>query len=338
LKKTLKEIADLVNGQLLGDGDIEISGVSGIAEASAVDITFAVEPHLEAASQSGAAAILIPSTVTEFAKPAIRVENPRVAFVTLLQLFAPKQVIEPGIHPTAVVGAGVIMGDGVSIMAYAVIEEGVQIGSNTVIYPHTYIGSQVVIGRDALIYPNVTIREGCHIGDRVIVHSGAVIGSDGFGFVTVDGRHQKVPQVGNVLIEEDVEIGANVAIDRAAVASTIVKKGTKIDNLVHIAHNVVIGEHCYLVALTGIAGSTKVGNYVTFAGQSGSAGHLTIGDRCVFAAKAGVIGDVPAGSFYAGFPARPHKEWLRAEASGRKVPDLIKKIRDLERRLDAMEK
>lgn len=337
MKKTLREIADLINGILLGDGDVEITGVTNIEDATGADITFAVAPHLEKAALSSAAAIIIPSTVTEFAKPAIRVENPRVAFVQLLQTFAPQLAVEPGVHATAVIGKSVTIGNNVSIMAHVVIADHAKIGNNTIIYPHTYVGAEATIGDESLLYPNVTIGERCHVGQRVVIHSGAVIGSDGFGFITINGSHQKVPQVGNVVIEDDVEIGANSAIDRATISSTIVKRGTKVDNLVHIAHNVVIGEDCFLVAQTGIAGSTKVGNHVTFAGQSGCVGHLTISDNCVFAAKAGVIGDVPAGSFYAGFPARPHKEWLRAEASANKVPDLIKKVRDLEKRLAAIE-
>ena len=337
MKKTLREIANLINGVLLGDGDIEITGVTNIEDATATDIAFAVAPHLDKAAHSVAAAVIIPDTITEFARPAIRVENPRVAFVRLLQLFTPQIVVEPGIHDTAVVGKDVIIGENVAIMPHVVLADHVKIGNNTVVYPHTYIGHSAVVGSDNLIYSNVTVGENCHIGNNVIIHSGAVMGSDGFGFITVGGRHQKVPQVGNVVIEDDVEIGANVAIDRATTGSTIVKRGTKIDNLVHLAHNVVIGENCFLVAQTGIAGSVTVGNNVTFAGQCGSAGHLTVGDNCVFAARSAPIGDVPAGSFYAGFPARPHKDWLRAKASANRMPDLIKKVRDLERRLAAME-
>ena len=337
MKKTLREIANLINGVLLGDGDIEITGVTNIEDATATDIAFAVAPHLDKAALSSAAAVIIPNTITEFARPAIRVENPRVAFVSLLQLFTPRIVVEPGIHATVVIGKDVTIGENVCLMPYAVIGDQVTVGDNTIVYPHTYIGNHVTLGSDNIIYANVTIREGCHIGNRVIVHSGAVLGSDGFGFIPVAGRHQKVPQVGNVVIEDDVEIGANVTIDRATTGSTIVKRGTKIDNLVHLAHNVVIGENCFLVAQTGIAGSVIVGNNVTFAGQSGCAGHLTIGDNCVFSARSAPIGDVPAGSFYAGFPARPHKEWLRTKASTNKVPDLIKKVRDLEKRLAAIE-
>ena len=337
MKKTLREIADLINGTVSGDGDIEISGVTNIDDATVKDIAFAVPPHLDKAALSAAAAVIIPGSVIEFSKPAIRVENPRAAFVQLLKIFTPQVQVTPGIHETAVVGQGATIGKNVSILPYVVIGEGVTIGDNTIVYPHSYIGNQVAIGSDCLLYPNVTVYDGCRIGNRVIVHSGAVVGSDGFGFITAGGCHQKVPQVGNVLIEDDVEIGANVTIDRATTGSTIVKSGTKIDNLVHLAHNVVIGENCFLVAQTGIAGSVKVGNNVTFAGQTGCAGHLTIGDNCVFAARSAPIGDVPANSFYAGFPARPHKDWLRSQASGNKVPDLIKKVRDLEKRLASLE-
>jgi UDP-3-O-[3-hydroxymyristoyl] glucosamine N-acyltransferase len=337
LKKTLREIADLVSGVLLGDGDIEITGVTNIEDAGAADIVFAVPPHLDKAALSSAAAVIIPNTVTDFSKAAIKVENPRVAFTELLKIFTPKILVEPGIHTMAVVGKDVILGENVTIMAYAVIADHVKIGDNTIIYPHTYIGSEVTIGNDSIIYPNVTVREYCHIGNRSILNSGAVIGSDGFGYITVGGRHQKVPQVGNVIIEDDVEIGANATIDRATTGSTIVKRGTKIDNLVHLAHNVVVGENCFFVAQTGIAGSTIIGDNVTFAGQTGCAGHITIGDNCVFAARSAPISSVPAGSFYAGFPAKPHKEWLRGEAGINKMPDLIKKVRDLEKRLAAIE-
>lgn len=337
MKKKLSEIANLVNGILLGDGDIEISGVTNIEDAGATDIIFAVPPHLDKAALSDAAAVIIPNSVTDFAKPAIRVENPRVAFTELLKVFTPIILVEPGVHPTAVVGKDVTLGKNTTIMAYAVIADHVKIGDNTVVYPHSYIGVESTIGSDSIIYPNVTVREYCQIGNRAILHSGAVIGSDGFGFNTVNGRHQKVPQVGNVIIEDDVEVGANATIDRATTGSTLVKRGTKIDNLVHLAHNVVVGEDCFFVAQAGIAGSTKIGNHVTFAGQTGCAGHITIGDNCVFAARSALISDVPAGSFLAGFPAKPHKEWLRGEAGINKIPDLIKKIRDLEKRLNSIE-
>lgn len=338
MKKSLTEIAHMLGGAVLGETDPEITGVTNIEDAGPTDITFAVPPHLAKAAASAAAAVIVPPTVTEYPKPAIRVDNPRLAFTKVLELFIPPPAVKREIHPTAVIGDHVRLGHNVAVMAYSVVADNAVIGDNTILYPHTYLGSGTEVGNDSLLYANATVYAGCKLGNRVIVHSGAVIGSDGFGFVTVAGRHHKVPQVGTVIIEDDVEIGANTTIDRATTGSTLVKKGTKIDNLVHLAHNVVIGENCLLIALTGIAGSAKVGNNVTFAGQSGSAGHLTIGDNCVFAAKAGITGDVPPNSFYAGFPARPHREWLKAEAGARKVPDLAKRVQALEARIAELEK
>lgn len=337
MKKTLEELAALLNGEVVGDGSLLISGVTNIEEAGAEQITFAVAPHLEKAAVCAAGAVIIPADTEDFVKPAIRVANPRLAFTTLLQLFTPPLEVPRGVHPTAVLADTVKVGQNVAIMPYVVIEDDVTIGDNTVIYPHCHLGRGTTVGADTLLYANVSVREYTEIGNRVIIHSGTVLGSDGFGFVTVHGAHRKVPQVGNVVIGDDVEIGAQVAIDRATTGSTVVKQGTKIDNLVHLAHNVVIGEHCFLVAQTGIAGSAKVGHHVTFAGQSGSAGHLTIGDNCVFAARSAPISDVPSGSFFAGFPARPHKEWLRGEAAVQRVPELLKKVRELEKRLAKLE-
>ena len=241
------------------------------------------------------------------------------------------------VHDTAVVGENVKIGKNVAIMPHVVIADNVEIGDNTVIYPHTYIGENCSIGDNSTIYPNVTIREQSKVGNEVIIHSNTVVGSDGFGFVTQKGKHNKVPQVGNVVIEDNVEIGANVALDRATTGNTIIKSGTKIDNFVHIAHNVIVGENCLVVAQTGIAGSTIVGNNVTFAGQCGCVGHIKIGDNTVFAARSAPISDVPANSFYAGFPAKPHREWLKSKANVNKVPDMIKKIKELEKRLADLE-
>lgn len=338
MEKSLQEIARLVDGQLMGaDAEACVTGVTNIADAGPQDITFAVAPHIEKAAASAALAVLVPLDVESFAKPAIRVANPRLAFTRLLKEFTPQPKVVRGVHPTAVVDPTAVLGSNVAVAAHVVIEADAQIGDNAVIYPGGYIGASSRIGVDSILHPNVTVMQQCVIGDRVIIHSGAVIGSDGFGFVTVSGRHEKVPQVGNVVIADDVEIGANAAIDRATTGSTVIGRGSKIDNLVHLAHNVTIGEDCFLVAQTGIAGSAKVGNHVTFAGQSGSAGHLTIGDNCVFAARSAPIGDIPAGSFCAGFPARPHKEWLRSEAALKRLPDTLKKMKDLEARLAALE-
>lgn len=337
MEMTLKEISQVINGELIGDENLIISVVTNINDAEATAITFAVEPHLEAAKNSKAGAIIVERNVTDFKQNIIKVDNPRAAFMKLLVLFAPTVTIKKEVHPTAILGENVELGENVAIMPYVVIADNVKIGDNTVLYSHSFIGEKTVIGKDTVIYPNVTVREGSKIGNAVIIHSGAVIGSDGFGFVTQAGKHNKVPQVGNVIIEDNVEIGANVAIDRATTGSTIIKSGTKVDNLVHIAHNVVIGENGLVVAQTGIAGSTIVGSNVTFAGQCGCVGHIKIGDNTVFAARSAPINDVPANSFYAGFPAKPHKEWLRTKAGVNKVPDMLKKIKELEKRLAELE-
>ncbi|MBP2645313.1 MAG: UDP-3-O-(3-hydroxymyristoyl) glucosamine N-acyltransferase [Firmicutes bacterium] len=338
MKKTLKEIAQLVDGTLLGDVNPTISGITNIDDASAEHITFAVPPHLEKAAECAAGAVIIPDTVTEFAKPAIRVANPRLAFTKLLAVFTPPLTVKREIHATAVIGENVRVGNNVAVMAHAVVADNVIIGDNTIIYPHVYIGENVSIGCDTILYPNVTIYPGCVVGARVILHSGTVIGADGFGFVTVDGRHQKVPQIGNVIIEDDVEIGANAAVDSATTGSTVICKGTKTDNFVHFAHNVVVGENCLFAAFNGVSGSVKIGKNVTFGGQGGTAGHLSIGDYCTFGGRTGIIGDIPPKSFYSGFPARPHRDWLRNEAAMRKVPDLIKTVQQLEKRIAEMEK
>ena len=337
MEMTLKEISQVINGELIGDENLIISAVTNINDAEATAITFAVEPHLDAAKNSRAGAIIAEINVTDFKQNIIKVDNPRAAFMKLLVLFAPTVTIKKEVHPTAIIGENVELGENVAIMPYVVIADNVKIGDNTVLYSHSFIGEKTVIGKDSVIYPNVTVREGAQIGNAVIIHSGAVIGSDGFGFVTQAGKHNKVPQVGNVIIEDNVEIGANVAIDRATTGSTIIKSGTKVDNLVHIAHNVVIGENGLVVAQTGIAGSTIVGSNVTFAGQCGCVGHIKIGDNTVFAARSAPINDVPANSFYAGFPAKPHKEWLRTKAGVNKVPDMLKKIKELEKRLADLE-
>ncbi len=338
MKKTLQEIAALVDGNILGESEIEFTGATGLEQAGSTDITFAVEPHLAAAELCQAGAVIVPKTIAAYAKPAIQVENPRAAFTKLLELFTPPLKIKREIHPTAIVGEHVKIGKNVAIMPYVVIADEAIIDDDVVLYPHVYVGQGAKIGSGTMIYPNVTIREFCQIGERVIIHSGSVIGSDGFGFVTQAGTHSKVPQVGNVVIEDDVEIGANVGIDRATTGSTLIKRGTKLDNLVHIAHNVQIGEAGLIVAQTGIAGSTKVGHHVTFAGQCGCVGHIEIGDHCIFAARTAPISDVPSGSFYGGFPARPHKEWLKVQAGLHKTPDMIKKMRELEKRLAELEK
>ena len=338
MKKTLRELAEWVDGQVIGDAECWIEGVTGIDEAGPTALTFAVPPHLERALASQAGAVIVPDIVEAYGKPAIRVANPRVAFTKLLTLFSPPLQVEFGVHPSAVVGKNLVLADNVAVMAQVYIGNDVTIGAGTIVYPHTFIGDQVKIGQNCLIHPNVTIREGSVLGDRVIIQSGVVIGGDGFGYVTVDGEHLKVPQVGNVILEDDVEIGSNTAVDRATTGSTVIKRGTKVDNLVHIAHNDVIGEHCFIVAQTGISGSVTVGHHVTLAGQTGTAGHINIGANSVFIGRAGITKDTPANYFGAGTPARPHQEWLREQVALHKLPDALRKLRDLEKRIAEIEK
>ncbi|MBQ3452434.1 MAG: UDP-3-O-(3-hydroxymyristoyl)glucosamine N-acyltransferase, partial [Selenomonadaceae bacterium] len=302
MEKTLRELAELIGGSLTGDGSEKISGLSNIKMARAGDLIFAVPPHLDAAKTCAASAVLIPLDTENFPKPAIKVQDPRAAFAKLLEMFTPKIKIPVGISPKAHIGKDAKISDGATIMPFAVIDDGAEIKSGVIIYPHVYIGQHATIGEDTVVYSSATVREFCKIGKRCVIHSSAVIGSDGFGFTTSNGVHTKVPQVGNVVIEDDVEIGAHVGIDRAAMGSTVIGHGTKIDNLVHIAHNCKIGANCLIVAQTGISGSTTVGDNVTFGGQVGTVGHIHIGGNSVYAARSGITKNMPEGFFGAGFP------------------------------------
>ncbi len=338
MEKFLYEIAELIEGEVMGEGMTKISGLSNITMAQAGDLIFAVPPHMDEAKTSAASAVLIPFDMQDFPKPAIKVKDPRAAFATLLELFTPKLDIPKGISPKAHIGKNVTISDDVTIMPFAVIDDGAEIHSGAIIYPHVYIGQHATIGEGTIIYSSATVREFCKVGKRCVIHSSAVIGSDGFGFTTAGGVHTKVPQVGNVIVEDDVEIGAHVGIDRAAMGSTIIGHGTKIDNLVHIAHNCKIGANCLIVAQTGISGSTTVGDNVTFGGQVGTVGHITIGGNSVYAARSGISKSMPEGFFGSGFPIQSHSEWLRQQVALKKVPELIEKIRRLERELETLTK
>ena len=338
MEKTLREIAALTDGELAGDGEILISGLANITGARSGDLIFAVPPHLDEAKISEASAVLIPFDAENFPKPAIKVKDPRAAFATLLELFMPKLEIPVGVSSKAHLGKNVKISAGASIMPFAVVDDGAEIKNGAIIYPHVYIGQHASIGEDTIIYSSATVREFCKVGSRCVIHSSAVIGSDGFGFTTKDGIHKKVPQVGNVILEDDVEIGAHVGIDRAAMGSTIIGRGTKIDNLVHIGHNCKIGANCLIVAQTGISGSTTVGDNVTFGGQVGTVGHITIGGNSVYAARSGISKSMPEGFFGAGFPIQSHSDWLRHQAALRKVPELLEKIHRLESELELLKK
>ncbi|MEG0797171.1 MAG: UDP-3-O-(3-hydroxymyristoyl)glucosamine N-acyltransferase [Acidaminococcaceae bacterium] len=339
MKKTLRELATLLQGQLdSSTPEMLIDGVNGLEEATATEISFAVPPYIEASQASRAGALVLPVDAQYQGKAVIRVANPRAAFAQLLDIFRHPEEVERVISPQAVIDPTAVLGKDVAILPFAVIAAGAVIGDNTVIYPHVYIGKNVHLGADCVIYPSVTIRENCLVGDRVILQAGAVIGGDGFGYITTAGKHSKVLQAGNVVLKDDVEIGNNTCIDRATAGSTVIGAGTKIDNLVHLGHNDVLGDNCLVVAQVGLSGSTVVGNNVTLAGQTGSVGHIQIGDNCVFAARSGITNNVEANSFCAGFPAVPHREWLKQEVSLRKVGDLIKKVKELEKALAQLQK
>lgn len=339
MRTTLREIVSLVDGELAGDPDIIITGISGIKEAKEGDITFLANPKYSSLmSTTKAAAIITSREVSESVKSLIKVDNPSVAFAKVIKLSAPNGIKHPkGIHSTAVISPGAHIEDGVVVGAYAVIEDGVRVGKGTIIYGGCYVGNHTSIGKDCLIYPNVSIRERIEIENRVIIHSGAVIGSDGFGFAMVRGVQKKIPQIGTVSIENDVEIGANVTIDRARFDKTIIGKGTKIDNLVQIAHNVTTGENCIIVAQTGVSGSTILGKGVILAGQAGIVGHIHIGDRAIVAAQAGVTKSVPPDIKVSGYPAKPHDTAKKINAYVQRLPDLYKKTKDLEEKIKKLE-
>ena len=333
MKKTLQEIADLVGGRIAGDATLEIEGLDNIDGAGSSDLTFAVEPHIEKAKTCKAAAVMLPEGAEDFPKTALYVEDPRAAFAKLLSIFTPKLERAVEVSDKAHIGKDVKLGKNVTIMPFAMVDDHAVIGDNVILYPHTYIGQYAEIGDDTVIYSSATVREYCRVGKRCVIHSSAVIGSDGFGFTTKDGVHTKVPQVGIVVVEDDVEIGAHDGIDRAAMGATVIGKGTKIDNLVHIGHNCKIGANCLIVAQTGISGSTTVGHNVTFGGQSATVGHINIGANSVYGGRSGIIGDMPEGVFCAGFPVQPHAEWLRMQALMKRLPEMNKKIKQLEKKL-----
>jgi UDP-3-O-[3-hydroxymyristoyl] glucosamine N-acyltransferase len=335
----LKELARVVGGEVSGDGSAMISGVAGIKEAMAGDITFLANPRYEKFMDSTqASAVIVARGTSGRGKPLILSDNPYLSFVKAVEFFVPSKNHYPRvIHPSAVIAGTAALGSDIAVGACAVVEDGARIGDGTVVLPGVFIGRDTEIGKECLVYPNVTIREEVKIGDRVIIHGGAVIGSDGFGFAKDGDVYRKIPQIGSVVIEDDVEVGANVTIDRATTGTTYVGKGTKIDNLVQIAHNVVIRENCILVAQVGIGGTTEIGKGVTLAGQAGAVGHIKIGDGAVVAAQAGVTKSVPPNTMVSGYPAREHNQAKKIYASFMKLPDLLKRVAELGERLARIE-
>ncbi|HPA78381.1 MAG TPA: UDP-3-O-(3-hydroxymyristoyl)glucosamine N-acyltransferase [Kiritimatiellia bacterium] len=342
MKRTVREIASAVGGEISGDPDIEIRGLAGLKDAGPGDITFIANPRYAGmVAETNASAVLVPRTWTEPAAAAlIRVDDPDKAFTLTAEFFAPPPVAPPpGIHPTAVVAPDAVIGAGASIGPHCIVEPGARIGARAVIFGGCYIGHDVKIGDDLRMYPHVSVRERCVIGHRAIIHNGVVIGSDGFGYnVDRNGVRTKIPQTGIVTIGDDVEIGANTAIDRARFGVTRIGSGVKIDNLVQVAHNVEIGDHAVVVAQVGISGSSSVGRHAVLAGQVGVVGHVHIGDGAIVGGKSVVTKDIPPRTFVSGNPAGPHKEEQRLQALTRKLPEMKQKIADIEKRLQELEK
>jgi UDP-3-O-[3-hydroxymyristoyl] glucosamine N-acyltransferase len=336
---TAGQIAAFVQGRLIGRPEIVIESVSGLKDAHASDLSFlANESCLREASNTQAAVLLTHRHIPELTSAQIVVAHPAVAIAKIVEKFFVAQHRLSGISNLAYCGQNAQFGENVSVWPFVTVQDNVKIGRETQLYSGVFVGEGCIIGEQCVIYPNVIIRERVMIGNRVIIHPGTVIGSDGFGYVQEGGRHRKIPQIGTVVIEDDVELGANVTIDRATFGKTVVSRGTKVDNLVQIAHNVVIGEDNIVVAQVGIAGSSSTGRHVMIGGQAGIADHVTIGDQAMIAARTGLSRDVAGGEVVAGTPAIPHKTWLKAMAVVAKLPELRDQIRKLEARLAALEK
>ena len=340
---TTGELAARLGAVLEGDPARVLTGVADLRAAGAGQVSFAGNPkYLPAVAASRAEAVIVPqAAVIADPKPALlRVASADAAFAAACALFAPPPVVVPrGIHPQALVSPEAKIGPNVAVGAFAVVEAGAEIGNGTTLYPQTYVGHGVKLGRDCLLYPFASVRERCVLGDRVILHNGAVVGSDGFGYtVDAQGVRTKIPQTGIAVLEDDVEIGANTTIDRARFGETRVGRGTKVDNLVQIAHNCIIGEHTVLCAQSGMAGTTTVGQHVICAGQAGLAGHLAIGDGAVVGAQAGVTKDLPGGQMYLGAPAVPRLEFGKSLAHVAGIPKLKEQLKALEARLAALER
>ncbi len=334
---SLKDIADKIEGDLKGDGFTTISGISGIEEAREGDITFLIHRSFEKYLKDCKASAIILGKDTDLqgleGRNVIVTENPALAYVKVVDLFYPRKSRKKTTSPLAFIGENSQIAEDVTIYPYAYIGEKVVIEKNATIYPFVHIGSEVSVGEGTTIYPHAVIYDKTTIGKRVIIHGGAIIGSDGFGYVWDSKKHVKIPQIGIVEIEDDVEIGANVAIDRASLGKTLIKKGTKIDNLVQIAHNVTIGENTIIVSQVGVAGSVTIGKNVVLAGQVGVRDHVNIGDNVKAAGGTGITKDVPKNSLISGTPHLPHREWLKLQSYVKNLPKLYGKVKKIEKKL-----
>jgi len=335
---TLTQIHRLVGGVIHGDEQTHVFELASLGESTSKSLSFiANDKALQAAAHVNAAALLIHRHVPDLAIPHIVVPHPLMAFAQVAQQFCIRPAAPRGIDKDVVQGSDVRIGTDPSIWPFVTLGDRVTIGARVTLYPGVFVGSDSTIGDDSILYPNVVVREGCTLGARVIVYSGTVIGADGFGYVQHQGRHHKIPQIGGVVIEDDVELGANVTVDRATLGVTRIKQGTKVDNLVQIAHNVTVGEHSIIVAQVGIAGSTTIGHHVMIGGQAGISDHIRIGDQVMIAAKAGVNRSVESNQIIGGAPALPRNRALKVQGVIHHLPELNQLVRSLEQRVEALE-
>lgn len=343
MQLTIVRIAQVIEAVVSGNRDIVIKGVSSFDEATADDITFASDAKfLKTISTSGAGAIIVPDTfsidsIQGDKSVLLQVKDPKIAFFKIVSLFHPQKKIVPGIHPTAVLGKSVEIGKSSMIQSHVTIGDHVKIGKNVQIMPGVYIGDNAVIDDHTIIKPNVTIMERSVVGRHVIIHSNTTIGSDGFGFAQADQRHEKLIHTGFVKIGDHAEIGAGNTIDRGTLGTTLIGNGVKTDNLVHIAHNVKVGDHTLLVAQVGIAGSTKIGKHVIIAGKSAVTGHITIGDNAIVGPFSGVTANVPESEIVSGIPHMPHKQWRKVVSIITRLPEMRKKLFTFEKKIKSLE-
>jgi UDP-3-O-[3-hydroxymyristoyl] glucosamine N-acyltransferase len=335
---TVGELARAVGGHVRGEANTVVSGASSLELAQPGDLAYVEgERFVKAALDSKAAAFVVAQPMADLSRPQLVAANPKYAFARLVQQFFTAPYKARGIAQPISQGTGVTIGPDVSIWPFVTLGDRVKIGARVTLYPGVFVGDDSVVEDDCLLYPNVTVRERCTIGKRVIIHSGTVIGSDGFGYVQQEGRHHKIPQIGTVVIEDDVELGANVTVDRATFGRTVIKRGTKVDNLVQIAHNVTVGEHNILVAQVGIAGSTTLGSHVVVGGQAGLSDHIQIGDQVMIAARSGVNRSLTGHQIVSGAPAMPHEVSIKAQAVIPRLPELRQQVRELLQRVAALE-
>jgi len=333
----LGELAARLGCELRGDGEVEIRSVAGLEEAGPGDLSFLANPRYADKLATTRAAAVVVAAAGATPLPCLLSENPYLAFARAVALLRPLPAPAPGVHASAQVDPSAVLGEGVHVGALAVVGPGACVGARSVLHPHVVLYEGAAVGEDCVLHAGVQLRERCRLGSRVVVQNGAVIGSDGFGFARdKDGRYHKFPQVGIVVVEDDVEIGALTAIDRAALGETRVGRGSKLDNLVQVGHSVTIGEDSVLAGQVGVAGSTRIGRRVTLAGQVGVAGHLEIGDGAVATAQTGIPSSVEAGAVVSGYPAIDNRGWLKSSAVFAKLPELQRRLRELERRVESL--